>query len=339
MNRWVTLSAIALLLIAAMIAPRVLSSFYLDLLIQVLIFGLFAMSMDMLIGYTGLVTLGHAGIYGVSAYVIAYAVTQLSWGPNLAVPAAIGAALLTSAVFGLIAIRTSGVYFLLVTLAEGMVVWGIAFRWADVTGAENGISGVHRPGFISQPTAFYYGVLLVFVICSVLMYRIVASPFGLTLQGIRENELRMRTLGYNVPLHKFSIFLLSGIFAGMAGVLFAYYNQFMSPSAVSLAQSVQGLLMVILGGPGTLFGAVLGAAVVVGVQNVVSLHTERWTTVMGIIFVLTVLFAQRGLVGRLRDLMDLISRLRTGPREASMAKQAEGGPESEVVQQRPKVPL
>ena len=312
MPSWSKLLAFVLVLIAAAVAPHVASPFYLDVLLQIMIFGLFAMSMDMLIGYAGLVTLGHAGIYGVAAYVIAYTASQ-HWDAALAVPAALGGALLTSVVFGVLAIRTSGVYFLLVTLAEGMVVWGVAYRWASVTGAENGIGGFHRPALVSQPVPFYYAVLVVLVICSLLMYRIVRSPFGLTLQGIRENQLRMRTLGYNILLHKFLIFVIAGLFAGVAGILFAYYNQFMSPNTVNLTQSVQGRLVVVLGGPGTLFGAVLGSAVVVGIQNVVSLYTERWITVMGIIFVLTVLLARNGLIGRFGDLAALIARARARP--------------------------
>ena len=324
---------LVVVLIAAVVAPHVVSPFYLDVLLQIMIFGLFAMSMDMLIGYTGLVTLGHAGIYGVAAYVIAYSASQQHWDAALAVPAALGGALLTSVVFGLLAIRTSGVSFLLVTLAEGMVVWGIAYRWASVTGAENGIGGFHRPALVSQPVPFYYAVLVVLVICSLLMYRVVRSPFGLTLQGIRENQLRMRTLGYNILLHKFLIFVIAGLFAGVAGILFAYYNQFMSPNTVNLAQSVQGLLMVILGGPGTLFGAVLGSAVVVGIQNVVSLYTERWITVMGIIFVPTVLLARHGLIGRFGDLAGLIARARARP-APTVPEQPAVGYETDVLQHR-----
>jgi branched-chain amino acid transport system permease protein len=135
------------------------------------------------------------------------------------------------------------------------------------------------------------------------MWRFVNSPFGLTLKGIRESETRMKALGYNVPLHVFIGFVVSGFFAGMAGILYAFYNSFVSPSTVELKQSVAGLLMAIVGGVGTLFGSLIGSAVIISLENVVSLYTERWSMVLGLMFIFTMIFAPEGLVGKARQLI------------------------------------
>ena len=222
------------------------------------------------------------------------------------IPLAIITATALAAAFALIAIRTTGVYFLMVTLAEGMIVWGIAYRWTSVTGAENGIRGIPRPEFFRADWQFYYLVLMVFVLVAAIMYRIVTSRFGLTLKGIRESEKRMRTLGYNTTLHKFLGFTVSGFFAGVAGALYAMYNGFVSPSTVEFARSAEGVLMTIVGGVGTLFGPAIGAVVVVFTRNIISLYVSRWPTIMGLIFVVTILLARDGLVGGGRRLLGRI---------------------------------
>jgi branched-chain amino acid transport system permease protein len=228
----------------------------------------------------------------------------------LAIPFGITASTIAAALFAVIAIRTSGVYFLMVTLAEGMIVWGIAYRWASVTGAENGIRGIPRPELVHEYWQFYYLVLIVFVIAAAVMYRLVSSPFGLTLKGIRESESRMRTLGYNTALHKFIGFTATGFFAGIAGGLYALYNRFVSPSTVEFARSAEGVLMTIVGGAGTLFGPVIGALIIIFTRNIVSLYTSRWPTVMGLIFVVTILFARDGLVGGGRRIFNRILDMR-----------------------------
>jgi branched-chain amino acid transport system permease protein len=202
-------------------------------------------------------------------------------------------------VFGLLAVRTSGIFFVMITMAEGMLVWGLAYRWSSVTGAENGIRGVTRPEFATLYWQYYYLVLGVFIACAVLLALLVRSPFGLTLKGIRESESRMRTLGYNVTLHKVLAFVVSGFFAGVAGLLYAWYNQFISPSSINITASTEGILMVVLGGPGTLLGPVLGATVIVFVKNILSMYVARWPTIMGLIFIVVVLFAQNGILGAL----------------------------------------
>jgi branched-chain amino acid transport system permease protein len=203
----------------------------------------------------------------------------------------------------LLAVRTSGVYFLLLTLALGMIVWGICLRWTEVTGGENGLRGDVRPVWLSSHSAFYWVVLASAAVVAFAMWRFVRSPFGLTLRGIRDSESRMRSLGYHVPLHLFIGFTVSGFFAGFAGALYALFNNFVSPSTVALAQSVEGVLMMIAGGVGTLFGGFVGAAAIIALENIVSAYTERWQMVLGVTFVVLMIFAPEGIIGKLRALV------------------------------------
>lgn len=284
---------------AALLAavPFVAPGYKTSLVIETLIFATLAMSIDLLAGYAGRVSLGHGAIFGIATYVVLYHVTTAAGSPWVALLLGVAAATATAVVFALLAIRTSGVYFLLLTLALGMIVWGICLRWTSVTGGENGLRGVVAPPWLAPQSALYFFVLAVTSLMTWLMWRFARSPFGLTLQGIRESESRMRSLGYNVPLHLFIAFTVSGFFAGLAGALYAFFNSFVSPSTVALAQSVEGLLMVIVGGVGTLFGALVGAAVIIALENLVSFYTERWPMVLGLMFILTMIFAPQGLLG------------------------------------------
>jgi branched-chain amino acid transport system permease protein len=257
----------------------------------------------MLAGYAGRTSLGHGAIFGASTYVVIYWTAVLGGGIWTGMTLGILCATLLAALFALLAIRTSGVYFLLLTLALGMIVWGLCLRWTSVTGGENGLRGIGRPAFIADHVSFYYAVLLVVAALTVVMWRFVHSPFGLTLRGIRDSESRMRSLGYNVPLHLFLAFVASGFFAGIAGALYALFNNFVSPSTVQLSQSVAGLLMAITGGIGTLLGSFVGATLIISMENAVSAFTARWPTVLGVTFVLIMIFAPEGVVGRAQILL------------------------------------
>ncbi|MGD0846135.1 branched-chain amino acid ABC transporter permease [Bradyrhizobium sp.] len=296
------ITAFTIIALAAML-PVLLSKYQIGLATEVLIFGMLAMSIDVLAGFAGRTSLGHGAIFGVSGYVVVYATAQLGLQPPVAFALGVAAATLVAAVFALLAVRTSGVYFLLLTLALGMIVWGICLRWTQVTGGENGMRGDVRPAWLLTHAAFYWAVLAGAVAVSYTLWRFVRSPFGLTLRGIRDSESRMRSLGYNVSVHLFIGFTVSGAFAGVAGALYAMFNNFVSPSTVALAQSVEGVLMMIAGGVGTLFGGFVGAAAIIMLENVVSAHTERWPMVLGITFILIMIFAPEGIVGKLRVIL------------------------------------
>jgi branched-chain amino acid transport system permease protein len=293
-------------MVVAAVAAPLLSSYPLTLLTQVAIMAVLAMSLDVLLGYTGLPSLGHAAYFGVAAYTVGILSTEGQAGFVTCLVAALLLAGLTAALFGLVAIRATGTYFLMITLALGMVVWGLAFRWVSVTKGDNGIAGVPRPEAglpwnLGDPLPFFYFALAAAALAWVALGILARSPFGLTLKGIRESESRMRALGYNVWLHKYLAFVISGVFAGFAGVFWAYYNGFVSPVDVQLVTSVETLLMVALGGPGTLAGPALGAAVIVFLKNFVSVYTKRWLLILGAVYIGVILFAPRGVLGAFRS--------------------------------------
>ncbi|MGH7383848.1 MAG: branched-chain amino acid ABC transporter permease [Candidatus Rokuibacteriota bacterium] len=294
----------AVVIAALALAGPLLPSYPLTLLTQALIVGILAMSLDVLLGYTGLSSLGHAAYFGVGAYVVAILATEYQMGLIACLLSGMALATLAAAVFGLLAIRATGTYFLMITLALGMVIWGLAYRWVSLTKGDNGIAGIPRPTLLGielfTAVPFYYFCLACAALAWVLMGLLVVSPFGLGLRGIRGSEARMRALGYNVWLHKYTAFVLSGLFGGFSGTLWAYYNGFVSPNDVQLLTSVEALLMVALGGPGTLIGSALGAGIIVFLKNFVSVYTKRWLLILGGVYIGVILFAPTGIVGALR---------------------------------------
>lgn len=291
---------VACLLVAAAVVPQVGSTFVISVASNMLIFGLLAMSLDLLGGYTGLVSLGQAAFLGVGAYGVAYGMGHgLDATPSIGL--AILAVVVTAAVFGLVAVRVGGITFVILTLALGQIIWGLAYRWVAVSGGDNGLPVAGRPSIgpldLSDNSAYYYFVLGVVAVCVLLLWAIVNSPFGLSLRGIKDNEQRMRTLGYDVWLHKYLAFVISAVFGGVAGILFAFFNSYVSPTAIDFSHNGTIVLMAVLGGLGTLWGPLLGAIIIVFLQQYLSIYVQRWLTVQGAIFVLTVIFARQGLWG------------------------------------------
>ena len=297
---WILLSVLAL---AAFVAPFT-GPFVILLLAQILVLGIIAMSVDLLLGYTGLPSLGQAAYLGVGAYLTAILATKfgfgLGWDFWLVVLMGMAAGAATAGFFGLFAIRASGVYFLMITLALGMCVWGLAYRWNSLTGGDNGINMRGRPKFgieLANDLTFFYVVLGLFIASFFALHLLVSSPFGKSLVGIRERELRMRILGYNTWLHKYIAFVIAGGFGGLAGVLWAHLNGIVSPVDVLLPASVDALLMVVLGGPGTLVGGLIGATVVVFLREYLATMVQWWQYVLGAVYVLTILYLPGGIMG------------------------------------------
>src|SRR5450830_122506 len=297
------LIVLAGLVVLAYIVPQS-GSFVVLLATRAMAFAILAMSVDLLLGYTGLASMGQAAYFGVSAYLTAVLATKfhigMGWDFWLVVVLGIliGAAL--AAVFGLFAIRANGVYFLMITLALGQCVWGLAYRWNSLTGGDNGINLRGRPNFgldLPNEVTFFYLVFTFFAVSMMLMYVFVCSPFGRSLAGIRERELRMQILGYNTWLHKYIAFIIAGGFGGLAGVLWAHTNGHVSPEIVVLTTSVDSLLMVVLGGAGTLVGATIGTAIVFGLREYLSTLVPWWQYVLGGVYVLTILYLPMGLMG------------------------------------------
>jgi branched-chain amino acid transport system permease protein len=293
----------AFLVLAGLLAlagmPLLLPSYQLGIASEILIFSVLAMSVNLLAGYAGRTPLCHGAIFGTSTYVviIAAAAGVPVWAACLLGVAAAGG---LSVVFGIIAVRTSGVYFLLLTLALGLIIWGICLRWTGVTGGENGLRGDLRHGWLADPRRLYWLILGVGAVLTFAMWRLVRSPFGLTLRAIKDSPSRMAALGHNVPAHLFAAFVASGLFAGAAGALYALFNDFVSPTTVALPQSVEGLLMAIVGGVGSILGGLVGAFVLIALEQFVSAYTERWLSVLGLTAIAIMLFAPQGLLGLLK---------------------------------------
>jgi branched-chain amino acid transport system permease protein len=294
----VTLGALFLL-----VSPMLLSSYGIGLMTRFLIFALFAMSYNLVFGYAGLLSLGHAAFFGAGGYTVA--ILKLHYGIDLfwiGAPLGMLVAMLTAGIFGIIALRASGIYFLLVTFALGQMLFSLAWnvKWLNSKGMQ-GITGLTLPdlavpGFTLDTTWYYYMVLIFFAMSVILLYRLVKSPFGIALVGIREDESRMEAVGYNTWLFKYLAFVISGAFAGIAGVLFSYYNFFVSPNHLGIATSFLPMVMAIMGGIGTFFGPVIGAVVFIFVENFASiLAPQRWPLILGGLFVIIIMFARQGI--------------------------------------------
>ena len=290
----------AVALAAALALPFTAGPFWTGLVTQMYIFGLLALSVDLLLGHAGLFSLTHASFFAVSAYTVAILQVRYDVPTALAAPAGILAGSLLALLFGL-AVRTRGVYFILITIAFGYVVWGVAHRWSSFTGGDNGVTNVPFPAIgaaaVTSHTQYYYLVLAAVILCGLGYRMFMRSPFGLGLRGIKASESRMQSLGFRTSLHLYAAFVLSGALASFAGVLYVYYNKFVNPVAASFPVSVEAALMAIVGGTGTVIGPFLGAAVVLGLRNWVSSFFELHAAVMGAVFIATVLWAPQGLVG------------------------------------------
>jgi branched-chain amino acid transport system permease protein len=306
----------------AIVVPNT-NSFIVLLVTRALAFSILVMSLDILLGYTGLASLGQAAYLGVGSYATAILATKyqfgLGWDFWLVLLIGIASAAALAAVFGLLAIRASGVYFLMITLALGQCVWGLAYRWNSLTGGDNGINIRERPKFggidLANEMTFFFLVFAVFCVSLLLMYTLVRSPFGRSLAGIRERELRMKILGYNTWLHKYIAFIIAGAFGGLSGVLWAHTAGIVSPVNVELPTSVDALLMAVLGGSGTLVGGVIGTFIVFGLREFLSTLVPWWQYVLGIVYVATILYLPTGLMGipeRLRQ-----RQAKSGNREAA----------------------
>lgn len=279
-----------------------------------LIYALFAMSLNLLFGYTGLFPLGHAAYLGLGGYSAGILVTVLGirsfW---VVAPVSILITAFVAAIFGIIALQTKGLLFAFITMALGQLLVNIAIKWRTVTGGSNGLIGIPLPdlgipGVTLNQTSFYFLVLIVFVVCFLLMYRLIHSPFGLALQGIRDDEGRLSHLGYNTWLYKIIAFVIAGAFAGTAGVLFGPCNGIIDPSSLGVTTSVIAVLTVIIGGMRIVYGPIIGSAVITTLENLSSIYTpERWPLILGGIFVITVMYLRGGITTHLIRLWKRIS--------------------------------
>jgi len=302
MTRTTLLSLLAVALLAAfpLVAPALGLDFYVSFVRRVLIFALAATSLNLVLGYGGMVALGHAAFFGAGAYVVAILGASGVQAGLIAWPAAMIVAGALAFITGAVSLRTRGVYFIMITLAFAQMIYYIFISLRQYGGED----GINLSGYSSLPgldlahdLTFYYLTLALFVLCTVLFNRLVASRFGTALQGIRENESRMQALGYPVYRIKLMAFVISGAFAGLAGALLANHNLFVSPSLMHWTQSANLLIMVLVGGIGLRYGGVAGAATMLLLEEFLRQWTDYWHMPLGILLLGVVLFAPRGLAG------------------------------------------
>lgn len=286
--------------VAALLLPHVAGSFWTGLVTQMIVFGLLALSVDLLLGHAGLFSICHGSFFAMAAYTTAILHVRHAAPTLVAAPAGLLAGTLLGLVFGL-AVRTRGVYFILITIALGYVVWGLAHQWSSFTGGDNGVTNVPFPAIgglrVESHTEYYYAALAIAVLVALGYRRLTRSPFGVALRGIKGSESRMRSLGYDTNRHLYAAFVLSAALASLAGVLYVYYNRFVNPVAASFPVSVEAALMAIVGGTGTIVGPFIGSAIILGLRNWVSSFFELYAAVLGLVFIVAVLWVPQGLVG------------------------------------------
>jgi branched-chain amino acid transport system permease protein len=279
---------------------------YTELASRVVVMALAATALNFLLGYTGTLSFGHAAYFGLAAYGAGMTLKYVAPSTGLGMLIGVAVGTLAAAAIGALIVRLRGVYFAMVTIAFGQVFYFIAFRWNTVTGGDDGLTGWRRQpldlagirlDIQNHDTAFYYLALACFALSAGAMALLLSSPFGRTLLAIRENERRARFLGIAVERHLWLSFVISCAFVSLAGTLYALLNNFTDPRALRWDMSGNFVIMAVLGGMRSFWGPLIGAAVFVVVQDYVSSHTENWMSVVGLIFVLVVLFFPRGILG------------------------------------------
>lgn len=276
---------------------------------RVVILALAAMSVNFLLGFTGVLSFGHAAYFGIGVYGVGLTLKYLAPSTMAGIAIGVGAGALAAAVIGVLIVRLRGIYFAMVTIAFGQVFYFIAYRWNSVTGGDDGLAGWHRLpidfGFAtldiqSNDKALYYFALACFGLSVAIMAFLLRSPFGRTLIAIRENERRARFLGIPVDQHIWLSWVISCTFVSLAGALYALINNFADPHDLRWDQSGDFVIMAVLGGMRSFWGPLLGAALFVVLQDYLSSHTENWQSFIGLFFVLVVMFFPRGILGILR---------------------------------------
>jgi branched-chain amino acid transport system permease protein len=310
--KWI---ALTLLVLSLILLPSFAGDFYINLASQILIAAIFALSLNLLVGYGGMTSLGHASYLGVAAYISALLTSRYGFGHGAAAIVSIVGTIAMAAVFGVIALRASGLGFLMITLALSQVLWGLAYRMSNVTNGDNGIAGLTRPmpfGIsLESPAAFYWFALIVACLAYLTMAIFVSSSFGSSLKGVRDQPRRMAALGFNPWIIKWITFIYAGFWGGISGLLYVYYNKYIHPSSLSTTSSAEALLGVIAGGSGTLGGPVVGAGLVLLLKNYASAYLDRWNMLLGLVFLFIVLVMPTGIVPALSK---LLARLPRGPR-------------------------
>lgn len=312
MRKGLVISIFLLMIILPLASPRFVSTYHIHLTTECFILGLFASGLNLLMGYTGIISFGHALFFALGGYTTSVVLVKLGWPLTLGIPIA----LLFSSLFGLIlgffARHLRGVYVAMLSFAAAQMIYEILIGWDSFLGGTDGLLGIPKATLaiaprivldISTPQRYYYFCLVILVVSLYVMHRIIDSPFGHVLVAIRENELRVRFLGYPVNRYKMLAFLASALFSGLAGALFASLDRFVSPQIGHWLLSGEVILMMLIGGMGTLLGPIIGAVFFVYLRELLTDYTDRWLLILGIIFVLIVIFLPKGIYDPVRRLV------------------------------------
>lgn len=294
-----TVIALVVAIALLFLLPHILSTFHTFVATRILILAVFAMALNVVFGQGGLPSLGHAAFFGIGGYVVALGLVEWGWSFTSIVLVTVTSGLIMGALVGFLTIRTEGIYLLLLTLAVGQGLWALAFE-LEITRGDNGIAGIDRatiPLDVASPTTFYMLVLVIVLVLVAIMWIFARSPVGRALVGARESKSRVEALGYRVWACRVGAFSLSGTISAIAGLLLVYLQGIASPELLNWTLSAEVLVMAILGGAGSFLGPALGAGVVIALEQVVSSYTERWTLVLGAVFIATMLFLPDGLTG------------------------------------------
>jgi len=288
---------LVLLIIAALVAPFVISEFYLAILGEALIMSLLALSFNLLFGYMGQLSFGQAAFYGLSGYTVAMLLTKIHFNFWLSLVAGILMASILGLIIGFFCVRLRGIYFSILTLAFGQLLFFVIYKWHDFTGGDDGIQGVFPPDFLKSSIGYYFFILIVFILSTFILWRIVHSPFGYTLKSMRENSERTEFLGIHIARYQLIAFVIAAAYAGLAGALWAPFYRSMAPSSLFWIKSGEPVMAAILGGPSLFFGPILGMFIMTFFHAWVLGFTVFWPVVMGALILIIIFFLPGGILG------------------------------------------
>jgi branched-chain amino acid transport system permease protein len=288
---------LALLIVAAVIAPFVISEFYLTILGEALIMSLLALSFNLLFGYMGQLSIGQAAFYGISGYTVAMLITKAHFNFWLSLAAGVLVAAVLGLIIGFFCVRLRGIYFSILTLAFGQLIYFVIYKWHDFTGGDDGIQGVYPPDLLNSPINYYFFILIVFILATFILWRIVNSPFGYTLKSMRENSERTEFLGISIVRYQLMAFIIAAAYAGLAGALWAPFYRSMAPSALFWLKSAEPVNAAILGGSSLFFGPIFGMFIMTFFHAWVLAYTVFWAFIMGVLILTVIFFLPGGMLG------------------------------------------
>jgi branched-chain amino acid transport system permease protein len=288
---------VILLIILFLAAPAFLSEFYLAVLCEALIMSLLALSFNLLFGFMGQLSFGQAAFYGLGGYTVAMLITKLQFNFWLSIGAGVLVASIVGLIVGYFCVRLRGIYFAVLTLAFGQLLFFVIYKWHDFTGGDDGIQGVFPPEFLKSPTPYYYFILFVFLVSAFIIRRIIRSPFGQTIQAMRENSERTEFLGINIARYQLITFVIAAAFAGLAGAVWVPFYRSVAPFYLMWIKSGEPVMAAILGGAGTFFGPILGMFIMTFFHAWVLGFTHFWPVVMGALILIIIFFLPGGILG------------------------------------------